>query len=80
MSSGVFVDHAKIEAFTMGYVVVMARCEEHRADVGGLGKDAGLLSEREAVVDVVAAVDCIKASDQVFTEHCGRVGLRLGQD
>jgi hypothetical protein len=74
-SSGVLVDHAEVEVSTMGHVVVTARCEEHRADVGGLGKDAGLLSEREAAVDVVAAVDCVKAGDQVFSEHCGRVGL-----
>ena len=57
LSSGVLVDCAEIEAFTVGHLVVAARREKHRADVCGLGKDAGLLSEREAVVDVVAAVD-----------------------
>ena len=57
LSSGVLVDYAEIEAFTVGHLVVAARREKHRADVCGLGKDAGLPSEREAVVDVVAAVD-----------------------
>ncbi|MFJ6661287.1 hypothetical protein ACIQNG_33820 [Streptomyces sp. NPDC091377] len=71
MSSRVLAHHAEVVAVSVGNVVVPARETEDRADVRGPGEDAGLLAERESVVDVVLTTCGIQGCDQFLAEHGG---------